>query len=149
MVVLTKEKIIEIIKRKTGMSKEEIEEEIRKIMEEDPLLSEQGAAALLAERLGIELIEEKEENLMKISDLYPGVDPREVNVVGRVLKKYPPREYTKKDGHCIPILLQLVLQIWNCCPGRAQESLCLKNIKLGYCSGFKLVHNKFQSIFLN
>ncbi|MFA4646243.1 OB-fold nucleic acid binding domain-containing protein [Pyrococcus kukulkanii] len=98
MVVLTKEKIIEIIKRKTGMSKEEIEEEIRKIMEEDPLLSEQGAAALLAERLGIELIEEKEENLMKISDLYPGVDPREVNVVGRVLKKYPPREYTKKDG---------------------------------------------------
>nr|8AAJ_A Chain A, Replication factor A [Pyrococcus abyssi GE5]8C5Z_A Chain A, Replication factor A [Pyrococcus abyssi]8C5Z_D Chain D, Replication factor A [Pyrococcus abyssi]8C5Z_G Chain G, Replication factor A [Pyrococcus abyssi]8C5Z_J Chain J, Replication factor A [Pyrococcus abyssi]8OEJ_A Chain A, Replication factor A [Pyrococcus abyssi]8OEJ_D Chain D, Replication factor A [Pyrococcus abyssi]8OEL_A Chain A, Replication factor A [Pyrococcus abyssi]8OEL_D Chain D, Replication factor A [Pyrococcu len=98
MSVLTKDRIIEIIERKTGMSREEIEEEIRKIMEEDPYLSEQGAAALLAERLGIDLIEKEEVSLMRISELYPGMDPREVNVVGRVLKKYPPREYTRKDG---------------------------------------------------
>ncbi|BAA31015.1 361aa long hypothetical protein [Pyrococcus horikoshii OT3] len=98
MVVLTKEKIIEIIEEKTGMSREKIEEEIRRIMEEDPHLSEQGAAALLAERLGIDLIEREETSLMKISDLYPGMDPREVNIIGRVLKKYPVREYTKKDG---------------------------------------------------
>ncbi|AAL82144.1 replication factor A [Pyrococcus furiosus DSM 3638] len=98
MSAFTKEEIIKrILEEVEGITLEEIENQIRQIMRENNI-SEHAAALLLAERLGVEVTKREEQPLMKISDLYPGMDPHEVNIVGRILKKYPPREYTKKDG---------------------------------------------------
>jgi replication factor A1 len=94
MTVITKEEIVDRIRRKTGMSLEEIERKIREIAQANEI-SEHAAALLLAEQLGVET-EEEEPALIHISDLVPGM--RNINVVGRVLRKYPVREYTKKDG---------------------------------------------------
>ncbi|AFK21633.1 putative replication factor A complex, RPA41 subunit [Pyrococcus sp. ST04] len=91
--MITKEEIVEKIRRETGMSIEEIEDRIRELMRIHDI-SEHAAALLLAEELGV--ITTEETSAMKISDLRPGMT--DVNIVGRVLKKYPPREYTKKDG---------------------------------------------------
>ncbi|MCD6558469.1 replication factor A [Thermococci archaeon] len=93
MSVLTKEQIVELIKKQKGLSVKEIEAEIRKIMERDGI-SEHAAAFLLAKELGIGI--EEGAPLMHIEDLVPGM--REVNIVGRVMKKFPPRTYTKRDG---------------------------------------------------
>lgn len=94
MTVITKEEIVDRIRRKTGMSLEEIERKIREIAQANEI-SEHAAALLLAEQLGVET-EEEEPALIHIADLVPGM--RNINVVGRVLRKYPVREYTKKDG---------------------------------------------------
>lgn len=93
MAVLTKEAILELIRSKTGMGEGEIEEKIREIMRREGI-GEHAAALLLAEELGISL--EEEEEALKIADLVPGMTG--VNIVGRVLRKYPPREYTRRDG---------------------------------------------------
>lgn len=93
MGALTKEQIIETIKRRKGLSREEIEEKIREISSRERI-SEHAAALMLAEELGVNL--EGKEELLHIADLVPGMTG--VNIVARVLRKYPPREYDKKDG---------------------------------------------------
>lgn len=92
MVVLTKEQIIGLIKKQKGLSIREIDSKIREIAKKHEI-SEHAAALLLAEQLGISL--EEAPSLMHIEDLVPGM--REINIVGRVLRKYPIRTYTKKD----------------------------------------------------
>ena len=93
MAVLTKEAILELIRSKTGMSEKEIAQKIKEIMKREGI-GEHAAALLLAEELGINL--EGEEEALHIGDLVPGMSG--VNIVGRVLRKYPPREYTRRDG---------------------------------------------------
>ncbi|AEH24960.1 OB-fold nucleic acid binding domain-containing protein [Pyrococcus yayanosii] len=93
MGVLTKEDIVERIRQIKNMSPQEIEAKIWELMKEHNI-SEHAAALLLAEELGVSLSEGGA--LMKIGDLVPGMT--DVNIVGRVIKKYPPREYTKRDG---------------------------------------------------
>ncbi|MCO6041390.1 OB-fold nucleic acid binding domain-containing protein [Thermococcus alcaliphilus] len=94
MTVITKEEIVDRIRKKTGMSLKEIERKIKEIAQTNEI-SEHAAALLLAEQLGVET-EEEEPALIHIADLVPGM--RNINVVGRVLRKYPVREYTKRDG---------------------------------------------------
>lgn len=94
MVVITKDEIVKRIRQKTGMSMEEIEAKINEIARANEI-SEHAAALLLAEELGVKT-EEEEAPLMHLADLVPGM--RGVNIVGRVLRKYPVREYKKKDG---------------------------------------------------
>jgi len=94
MVIITKEEIVERIRQKTGMSKGEIEHKIREIAQVNEI-SEHAAALLLAEELGVKTDEEGVP-LMHISELVPGM--RGINIVGRVLRKYPVRDYKKKDG---------------------------------------------------
>lgn len=93
MVVLTKDAILELIRSKTGMGDREITSRLKEIMKHEGI-GEHAAALLLAEELGINL--EGEEEALHIGDLVPSMSG--VNIVGRVLRKYPPREYTKRDG---------------------------------------------------
>ncbi|NJE61488.1 OB-fold nucleic acid binding domain-containing protein [Thermococcus sp. 21S7] len=93
MGVLTKEQIIEMIEGQKGLSKDEIERRISEIASREGI-SEHAAALMLAEELGVNL--EGREELLHIADLVPGMTG--VNVVARVLRKYPPREYQKRDG---------------------------------------------------
>ena len=93
MGVLTKEQIIEMIEGQKGLSRDEIEKRISEIASREGI-SEHAAALMLAEELGVNL--EGKEELLHIADLVPGMTG--VNVVVRVLRKYPPREYQKRDG---------------------------------------------------
>lgn len=90
---LTKEQIVNQILRQKGLSKSEIEERIIEIARKEGI-SEHAAAVMLAEELGVRLV--GEEGLLHIKDLVPGMSG--VNIVARVLRKFPPREYTKRDG---------------------------------------------------
>ncbi|WP_148883712.1 OB-fold nucleic acid binding domain-containing protein [Thermococcus aciditolerans] len=93
MGVLTKEQIIEMIEGQKGLSRDEIEEKIAQIAVREGI-SEHAAAVMLAEELGVNL--EGREELLHIADLVPGMTG--VNVVARIMRKYPPREYKKRDG---------------------------------------------------
>ena len=93
MGVLTKEQIIELIERQKGLSMDEINKRIEEIAKREGI-SEHAAALMLAEELGVNL--EGKEELLHIADLVPGMTG--VNVVARVLRKYPPREYQRRDG---------------------------------------------------
>jgi replication factor A1 len=93
MGVLTKEQIVDMIERQKGLSRDEIEKRISEIASREGI-SEHAAALMLAEELGVNL--EGKEELLHIADLVPGMTG--VNVVARILRKYPPREYQKRDG---------------------------------------------------
>ncbi len=93
MAVLTKERIVERIRKETSMSLTEIEERIKELSKRHGI-SDHAAAAMLADELGVSL--EEAPSLMHISDLIPGM--RGINIVGRILRKYPLREYQKRDG---------------------------------------------------
>jgi len=93
MGVLTKEQIMEMIERQRGLSADEIEERIAEIARREGI-SEHAAAVMLAEELGVNL--EGKEELLHIADLVPGMTG--VNIVARIMRKYPPREYQKRDG---------------------------------------------------
>ncbi|WP_209475649.1 OB-fold nucleic acid binding domain-containing protein [Thermococcus stetteri] len=93
MEVLTKDEIINRIIRERGLSKSEIEERIRELAKMHGV-SENAAAVMLAEELGVSL--GKEEEMLYIKDLVPGMTG--VNIVARIKRKFPPREYQKRDG---------------------------------------------------
>ncbi len=91
------EKIIRKIVEKTGMSRSEVEERIRrKIKEFAGLLTEAGAAYAVAKELGIEVDVERElTQRVKIKDLKPGME--HVDLIARVLRIFPPRVF-RRDG---------------------------------------------------
>jgi len=93
MAVLTKDQILSLIRSKTRMSAKEIEDRIKEISRREGI-GENAAALLLAEELGVSMDEGEEP--LHIADLVPGME--KANIVGRVMRKYPPREYTRKDG---------------------------------------------------
>jgi len=93
MVGLTKEQIVNRIIRHRGLSKDEIERRIAELARTHGI-SEHAAAVMLAEELGVKL--EEGEELLHIADLVPGMS--NANIVARILRKFPPREYKKKDG---------------------------------------------------
>lgn len=65
-----------------------------KINELSGLISEEGAAHIIANELGIELISQSQGPL-KIKEIYAGM--RNVSAVGKVLRKFEPREFSKND----------------------------------------------------
>lgn len=91
------EKIIKKIVEKTGISRSEVEERIRKkIKEFAGLLTEVGAVYAVAKELGVEVDVERElTQRVKIKDLKPGME--HVDLIARVLRIFPPRIF-KKDG---------------------------------------------------
>ncbi|MBI2662276.1 hypothetical protein HYX11_02345 [Candidatus Woesearchaeota archaeon] len=73
----------------------ELEERIKtKINDLSGLISEEGAAHIIANELGIELFN-AERSKLKIKEIYAGM--RGVSVVGKVVRKFEVREFAKGD----------------------------------------------------
>ena len=96
-VIADADKIIARIVEKTGLSEEEVRKRINeKIKAFAGLLTEAGAAYAVAKELGVDIDVDRElSRRVKISELKPGME--RVDVVGRILRIFPPRVF-KKDG---------------------------------------------------
>ena len=90
MINIPYEQIIEKIKEK-GLSDEEISMKIKQKMDQlSSLISKEGAAHIIANELGIKLLEQTSGRL-KIKNLLSGM--RNVEIVGRIQEKYEVREF--------------------------------------------------------
>jgi len=87
-----KEKILETGKLDEMALNERIK---AKINELSGLISEEGAAHIIANELGIKLVE-KSEGKLKIKEIYAGM--RNVTTIGRVTRKFPIAEFQKGEG---------------------------------------------------
>ncbi len=91
--------LIKIIQEESGVSEEEIEEKMNaKIEELGGLIGKIGAAHLVAKELGITLpsAAPAAQSNLKIESIFSGM--KNVDVVGKVMQIFPPREFKKKDG---------------------------------------------------
>ena len=87
------QRILEKIAQVAGLEKEEIERRVEaKRAKLAGLISQEGAAQIVAAELGINFDNEK----LKINELLPGM--RKVNVVGKVCNLSPVRTFTTKKG---------------------------------------------------
>lgn len=74
----------------------QLEQRIKaKINELSGLISEEGAAHIIANELGIEVVPQNKSKL-KIKEIYPGM--RGISSVGKVVKKFEIREFKKGDS---------------------------------------------------
>ena len=84
--------MVERIKQKSGLSEEEINAKIeQKCNTLAGLVSKEGAAYIIANELGIKLVE----NSGKIKSMYPGM--RNVEVAGRVTQVFEPKDFVRAD----------------------------------------------------
>jgi replication factor A1 len=78
------------------VNEEELTEKIKnKINELSGLISEEGAAHIIANELGIELVSQDKSKL-KIKEIYAGM--RNINTVAKVVRKFDIREFAKGDS---------------------------------------------------
>ncbi len=97
-----KQKILESKK----LSPRELDARIKtKINELSGLISEEGAAHIIANELGVELISSSESTKLKIREVYAGM--RNVSTVGKVVKKFEVRTFSKegKEGRVCAVIL--------------------------------------------
>ncbi|MEM4239666.1 MAG: OB-fold nucleic acid binding domain-containing protein [Candidatus Woesearchaeota archaeon] len=81
------------IGQKTGLSPDQIQEKIdAKLKQLSGLISKEGAAHIIANELGVKLLE----NSGKIKDVYAGM--RSVEFAGRVQAVYPLNTFSRQDG---------------------------------------------------
>ena len=95
MADISYEKLIDKISKTSGLEKEEIGRRIEaKRAKLAGLISPEGAAQVVAAELGISFDKEK----VKIDELISGM--RKVNLLGKVIKIFPPRTFSKngKEG---------------------------------------------------
>lgn len=86
-------KILEKVSSISGIEQAEIDRRVEaKRAKLSGLISREGALQVIAAELGISFDNEK----LKIDELLPGM--RKVNFTGKVVKKYPIREFTTKSG---------------------------------------------------
>lgn len=92
------EEIICTIANKSGLEKGELEERIQKKQDElGGLVTPEGAAHIVANEIGINLFKGISSTpALKIENVIPGMNS--VDVVGRVLRVFPPRDFDRKDG---------------------------------------------------
>ncbi len=98
------EGLLQKIMEHTSKSKEEVEQLIeRKIQELNGLISKQGAAHLVAKELGV--VVPNPTRTLRINNILPGMN--NVEIVGKIIKKYPPKEYKteKREGKVASLLL--------------------------------------------
>lgn len=90
MLNIPKDYIIKKIKEKTGLETEEINKKIEeKLKQLSGLISEEGAAHIIANELGIKLMEANDK--LKIKNVFSGM--RNVEIVGKVTKIYEVRHF--------------------------------------------------------
>jgi len=91
---IPKEKIIEKIKEKTGLSDKEISKRIKDKMDLlSGLISEEGAAHILANELGVKIFEDA--GKLQIKNVLPGM--KTVEIAGKVIKIYETRTFDKNN----------------------------------------------------
>ena len=96
MIKIPLAQIIEKIKEHANISEEEINSKIKAKMEQlSGLISEEGAAHIISNELGIKLFEEISGKL-QIKNILAGM--RDVETVGKVQQIYPINEFQRKDG---------------------------------------------------
>ncbi|MEM4755917.1 MAG: OB-fold nucleic acid binding domain-containing protein [Candidatus Woesearchaeota archaeon] len=96
MIKIAYEDILNKIHEKTGKSHAEIELLIKERQNQlSGLITKQGAAQIVASELGIHLYQEYM-GKVKISKIIPGM--RNLEVVGKILRLYPPKGFQTKDG---------------------------------------------------
>ena len=92
------EEMIVKIARESGLDDKEIEGRIKEKQKElGGLITPEGAAHLVANEVGINLFEGiSKTHELKIENIIPGMGS--VEVVGRIMRIFPTREFDKKDG---------------------------------------------------
>ncbi len=94
MVKIPKEMIIERIKEKTKLSDEQINSKIKnKLSQLSGLISEEGAAHIVANELGVKLYETPEK--LQVKNILPGM--RNVNLVGKVVRVFDIRHFETEN----------------------------------------------------
>lgn len=88
--------IIDKIKEKSNLSEEEINSKIdAKLKQLSGLISKEGAAHIIANELGVRLLDQVSGKL-QIKNIVVGM--RDVETVGKVQQIFPLREFQRKDG---------------------------------------------------
>lgn len=96
MINLTLNQIKEKIVSEKQISEADIDSKIKKKLEElSGLISEEGAAHIVANELGVNLMK-SEAGLIKIGSLIPGM--KDVEIAGRVIRKYDVRTFQRETG---------------------------------------------------
>jgi len=96
MIKIPLSQIIEKIKEKANLSEEEINSKIKQKMEQlSGLVSNEGAAHIIANELGIKLFEEPSGKL-QIKNILAGM--RDVETLGKIQQISPINEFQRKDG---------------------------------------------------
>ncbi len=92
------ENMVEKISNESGLEGKEIKAKIEEKREElGGLITPEGAAHIIANEVGVNLFEgASKASDLKIENIIPGM--HSVNIVGKVLKVYPLKEFDKKDG---------------------------------------------------
>ncbi len=92
------EEIVNKIESESDMKNDEIKERIKEKQEElGGLVTQEGAAHIVANEIGINLFNGAPKvNELKIENIIPGMS--NVDVVGRIDRIFPLREFEKKDG---------------------------------------------------
>lgn len=86
------DKLVERVCRSSGLSKEEVDQKVEaKRLKLSGLISKEGAVQIIAAELGVSFDSEK----IKISELTQGM--RRVNIVGKITRVFPVREFKKND----------------------------------------------------
>lgn len=96
---LTLEEIVGKIVRKSKLTRKKILDRVTKKKDElGGLITDEGAACIIAKELGVDVFEgvTYEESKLRIADLVTGMS--NVSITGRVLEIHPVREFTRSDG---------------------------------------------------
>ncbi len=89
--------VISKIQSETGLSENEIKQQIANKMQAlDGLVSEEGAAYIVASELGVQLFKDTRSGAIKIKDIVAGM--QSVETFGRVVRAFSPTTFTGKDG---------------------------------------------------
>ncbi len=117
MVNIPYEEIVKKIKEKSDLSDEELDAKIKEKMDQlSGLISKDGAAYIVANDLGVKLVES--EGPVKIKDIYSGM--RALETVGKVVRIFPVNEFERNGmkGRVGSFILadetgQIRVTLWN------------------------------------
>ncbi|MFX0068695.1 MAG: DUF2240 family protein [Promethearchaeota archaeon] len=96
---LTLEEIVSKVVNKSKLTRKKVLERVTKKKNElGGLITDEGAACIIAKELGVDVFEgvTYEEGKLRIVDLVTGMT--NVSITGRVLEVHPVREFTRSDG---------------------------------------------------
>lgn len=91
------DQVVQKIKDEKGLSDEEINQKIKEKLDQlSGLISKEGAAHIIANELGIKVIEAPQEGPLKIKNIYAGM--RNIDIIGKPVQIYEVRTFQKQNG---------------------------------------------------